>query len=267
MFESFQSFADYVQEYDLERAEGLLLRHLNSVYKVLSQTVPDGAKTDAVLEMELYLREMLRHVDSSLLDEWERMLNPGYLPAEAAGADLRPPRPEEPPDVTGDTRAFTASIRTRVFAFLRAWSIGEDEAALEAIDSPNDGDGEPWTTDRLRAARGATASSTPTSASTPRRGTSVTPTSNPPTTGQPGACSRCSWIRRASTTGSRSSTWTSAPRAKRASRSYSCGASAASSEPGAYRLPKAISARARTRTAGRESPTPPRSRGSRTRCR
>ena len=36
MFESFFSFADYVQEYDLERAEGLLLRHLNSVYKVLS---------------------------------------------------------------------------------------------------------------------------------------------------------------------------------------------------------------------------------------
>ena len=41
MFEDFRSFSDYVQEYDLERAEGLLLRHLNSVYKVLSQTVPD----------------------------------------------------------------------------------------------------------------------------------------------------------------------------------------------------------------------------------
>ena len=44
MFEGFRSFSDYIQEYDLERAEGLLLRHLNSVYKVLSQTVPDGAR-------------------------------------------------------------------------------------------------------------------------------------------------------------------------------------------------------------------------------
>jgi hypothetical protein len=151
MFEGFRSFSDYVQEYDLERAEGLLLRHLDSVYKVLRQTVPDGVKTDAVVEMELYLRDMLRHVDSSLLEEWERMRNPEYQ-AEG-GVELRPPRPEEPPDVTRDAKAFTAAIRTRVFAFLRAWSTGSDEAALEAVDSPDDGNGEVWTVERLRAAR------------------------------------------------------------------------------------------------------------------
>ena len=102
MFEGFRSFSDYVQEYDLERAEGLLLRHLNSVYKVLGQTVPDGVKTDTVREMELYLRDMLRGVDSSLLDEWERMRDPDYRPLGTGGAELRPPRPEEPPDVTRD---------------------------------------------------------------------------------------------------------------------------------------------------------------------
>jgi superfamily II RNA helicase len=154
MFEGFRSFTDYVQEYDLERAEGLLLRHLNSVYKALSQTVPDGAKTDAVHEMELYLRDMLRQIDSSLLEEWERMRDPDYRPL-GAPAEMRPPRPEEPPDVTRDTKAFTAAVRTRVFAFLRAWSIGADEAALETIDSPGDADGEPWTPERLRAAREA----------------------------------------------------------------------------------------------------------------
>jgi len=155
MFEGFRSFSDYVQEYDLERAEGLLLRHLNSVYKALSQTVPDGVKTDAILEMELYLRDMLRNVDSSLLEEWERMRDPDYQPAGTGGADMRPPRPEEAPDVTRDTKAFTAAIRTRVFAFLRAWSIGDDEAALTSLDSPIDAAGEPWTAARLRAAREA----------------------------------------------------------------------------------------------------------------
>ena len=45
MFEQFRSFAEYVLDYELQRVEGLLLRHLNSVYKVLSQTVPDQAKT------------------------------------------------------------------------------------------------------------------------------------------------------------------------------------------------------------------------------
>jgi len=154
MFEGFRSFSEYVQEYDIERAEGLLLRHLNSVYKVLSQTVPDNAKTDMVIEMELYLRDMLRGIDSSLLDEWEKMRDGNYRPS-AGGEEVRPPKPEEPPDITRDAKAFTAAIRTRVFAFLRAWSIGNDEAALAAIDSPNDADGEAWATARLRAAREA----------------------------------------------------------------------------------------------------------------
>ena len=155
MFEGFRSFSDYVQEYDLERAEGLLLRHLNSVYKVLGQTVPDGVKTDTVREMELYLRDMLRGVDSSLLDEWERMRDPDYRPLGTGGEDLRPSRPEEPPDVTRDAKAFTAAIRTRAFSFLRAWSIGDDPAALATIDAPADGDGQAWTAERLKAAREA----------------------------------------------------------------------------------------------------------------
>jgi superfamily II RNA helicase len=153
MFEEFLSFSDYVQEYDLERAEGLLLRHLSSVYKVLRQTVPDGVKTDAAVEMEIYLRDMLRQVDSSLLEEWERMRDPDYRAPGTPGPELRPARPEETPDVTRDEKAFTAAIRTRVFQFLRAWSIGDAEAALGALDSPVAGNGEPWTADRLRVAR------------------------------------------------------------------------------------------------------------------
>jgi len=153
MFEGYRSFSDYVQEYDLERSEGLLLRHLNSVYKVLRQTVPDGAKTDGLVEMELYLRDMLRQVDSSLLDEWERMRDAGYRPEERE--ELRPARPEGPPDVTRDRRAFTAAIRARLFAFLRAWSTGRDEAALAVLDADSDADGQAWTAERLRAAREA----------------------------------------------------------------------------------------------------------------
>ena len=153
MFETFRSFSDYVREYDLHRVEGLLLRHLSSVYKVLRQTVPDGLKTDAVVEMELYLRDLVRRVDSSLLDEWERMRDPAYRPVEPAEAG--PPGAEPPgrPDVTRDTRAFTAAVRTRVFAVLRAWSIGDDEAVLAALDAVADGEGRPWTAERLAEAR------------------------------------------------------------------------------------------------------------------
>jgi hypothetical protein len=115
--------------------------------------VPDAEKTDAVREMELYLRELVRGVDSSLLDEWEKMKDASWQPAGGDALELRPPAAEEPPDVTRDTKAFTAAIRTRAFSFLRAWSIGKDEAALETIDAPADADGLAWAPDRLKAAR------------------------------------------------------------------------------------------------------------------
>jgi hypothetical protein len=62
MYERYLSFAEYIRAYGLERSEGLLLRHLSQVWKVLSQTVPDGAKTDEVVEMELYFREPARRM-------------------------------------------------------------------------------------------------------------------------------------------------------------------------------------------------------------
>jgi Domain of unknown function (DUF3516)/DEAD/DEAH box helicase/Helicase conserved C-terminal domain len=158
MFENFRSFAEYVLDYELQRSEGLLLRHLNSVYKVLSQTVPDGVKTYEVSEMELYLRTLLRQVDSSLEDEWERMRDPAYRPFAPAGRgeDLRPPGAETSArDITRDARAFTAAIRTRIFTFLRGWAIGDQIAALGALDQPpvaEATDVEAWTAERLRSA-------------------------------------------------------------------------------------------------------------------
>ncbi|MEM1444399.1 MAG: DUF3516 domain-containing protein, partial [Verrucomicrobiota bacterium] len=76
MFEKWQSFEDYVKVYGLERGEAVLLRHLSEVFKVLVQTVPPAAKTEEVLEAEAWLGSLLRGVDSSLLDEWEKLRNP-----------------------------------------------------------------------------------------------------------------------------------------------------------------------------------------------
>jgi superfamily II DNA/RNA helicase len=151
MFESFRSFGDYIRDYELQRAEGVLLRHLNRVYKVLTQNVPDAAKNDQVREMELYLGAMIRQVDSSLLDEWERMRDPNYQRAETK--EVRPPGADEAAqDVTRDTKAFTAAIRNRIFVFLRGLVIGDYEAAIANLNSAADADAQPWTSDRMRAA-------------------------------------------------------------------------------------------------------------------
>ena len=151
MFESFRSFSDYIRDYELQRAEGVLLRHLNSVYKVLGQTVPDAAKNDTVREMELYLGTMIRQIDSSLLDEWEKMRDPSYQRAEIK--EVRPPGAEEAADdVTRDTKAFTATIRNRIFMFLRGLVNRDFEQAVANLSSPQDLDGQPWTADRLQQA-------------------------------------------------------------------------------------------------------------------
>ena len=148
MFESFRSFSDYIRDYELQRAEGLLLRHLNSVYKVLAQTVPDNVKNDTVREMELYLGTMIRQVDSSLLDEWEKMRDPAYQRAEAK--EVRPPGADEAAaDITRDTKAFTAAIRNRIFSFLRGLVNQDFEQALANLSSSQDADGQAWTAERL----------------------------------------------------------------------------------------------------------------------
>jgi hypothetical protein len=108
------------------------------------QTVPAPAKTPEVDEIEVFLRAMIRAVDSSLLDEWERMRNPEAWAATAA------PAPDEAPgevDVTRDAKAFTVLVRNSMFQLLRAagrkdWGAaaslvrGGTPEALEAAFAP-----------------------------------------------------------------------------------------------------------------------------------
>ncbi len=102
MVERFMDFNEYVREYELGRSEGTLLRYLTDAYRVLVQTVPTAAKTAEVEEIEVFLRAMVRSVDSSLLDEWERLrapVDPSQAPAPAE--DVAPPL------LTSDERAFS----------------------------------------------------------------------------------------------------------------------------------------------------------------
>ena len=133
MFESFRSFDDYVKDYGLQRMEGLLLRHLSNVHKTLAQTVPDQKKNDVIREIEVYLRTLIRHTDSSLMDEWERMRHP-QVESRKPSRELEIPKVGEM-DITADEKEFEASIRQLVFGFLRGLARGETEEALVALDS------------------------------------------------------------------------------------------------------------------------------------
>lgn len=147
MYEDYESFAGYVHRYELHRQEGVLLRHISSVGKVLQQTVPPSFKNEAVQEMEDWLVGVLRGTDSSLLDEWERLRDPSYRPAEAAPEAAEPVRA----DITRNRREFTALIRAAIFQFLRALGEGRTSAAAAALVSPEAAAGAapPWSAEAL----------------------------------------------------------------------------------------------------------------------
>jgi len=131
MYERYLSFAEYVREYGLQRMEGLLLRHLSQAWKVLSQTVPDSAKTPELIEMEDYLRELIRGVDSSLLEEWERLRDPSFTAQESADKPARP----STYDLTRDKPAFLRLLRTAIYAFMQDAAARDWESAAERLRS------------------------------------------------------------------------------------------------------------------------------------
>ncbi len=134
IFERGLSFYDYVRELGLERSEGVLLRYLSDAYKALKQTVPLGSKTDEILDLEEWLGTMVRGVDASLLDEWERL---------RAGEDARtvapPPETLETSvrDVTKDERGFTVMVRNATFRVVQLLSRRRFHEAGELVRAPD----------------------------------------------------------------------------------------------------------------------------------
>lgn len=149
LYERAMTFTDYVRFYNLARSEGLVLRYLADAYKALRQTVPEDAKTGELEDITEWLGELVRQVDSSLLDEWEKLRDPGDAPAGPARVDDRPPA------VTGNVRAFRVLVRNALFrrvelAALRryedlgeldaesGWDAGEWQDALEDYFAEHD---------------------------------------------------------------------------------------------------------------------------------
>jgi hypothetical protein len=108
MYERAMTFTEYVGYYGLARSEGLVLRYLADAYRALDRTVPQEAKTEELTDLVEWLGELVRQVDSSLLDEWEQLRNPGEEVAAAPVATT-------PPPVTGNKRAFRVLVRNALF--------------------------------------------------------------------------------------------------------------------------------------------------------
>jgi superfamily II RNA helicase len=125
LYERAMTFAEFITFYGLARSEGLVLRYLADAYKAMRQTVPEEARTEELADVIEWLGELVRQVDHSLIDEWEKLRNP-VAEAEHLAAD-------RPPALTGNKRAFRVLVRNALFrrvelAALQRWDeLGELE--------------------------------------------------------------------------------------------------------------------------------------------
>ncbi|MCT9819261.1 DUF3516 domain-containing protein [Microbacterium sp. W1N] len=126
MYERAMSFGEYVSFYQLARSEGLVLRYLSDAYRAIRQTVPDAATTEELDDIVEWLGELVRQVDSSLVDEWQALIDP-------QGDPDAPVVPPAPPSVTVNRRAFTVLVRNEMFRRVQLAALQDDDA-LAALD-------------------------------------------------------------------------------------------------------------------------------------
>ncbi|NUT02693.1 MAG: DUF3516 domain-containing protein [Hamadaea sp.] len=108
MYERAMTFTEYVAFYGLARSEGIVLRYLADAYRALRQTIPPDARTEDLEDLIEWLGELVRQVDSSLLDEWEQLRNPV---SDGAPVVLE----EKTRGVTANVRAFRVLVRNALF--------------------------------------------------------------------------------------------------------------------------------------------------------
>ncbi|AXK31956.1 DUF3516 domain-containing protein [Streptomyces armeniacus] len=138
MYERAMTFGEFVSFYELARTEGIVLRYLASAYKALQHTVPDDLKSEDFQDIIEWLGEMVRQVDSSLLDEWEQLANPADETAEEAQE-----RADQVKPVTSNARAFRVLVRNAMFRRVELAAL-DKVGELGELDGESGWDADAW---------------------------------------------------------------------------------------------------------------------------
>lgn len=149
MVENAMTFTELVSRYDAGRSEGVVLRYLTDAYRTLRQVVPEEAMTDEVHAVIDWLAELIRSVDSSLLDEWEALAQGTY--GQLNHAEVSPDVEERAfgADESGmvafsaNKHAFRAAIRRAMFERVKFMSF-DDVDALADLDRSSGWDEDRW---------------------------------------------------------------------------------------------------------------------------
>ena len=140
MYERAMSFGELIAFYKIARSEGVVLRYLSDAYRAARQTIPDEAKTEDLLDLIEWLGELVRQVDSSLLDEWEELAHPDLEAHDAIAGSVLPPAPKR---LTTNVRAFRILVRNELFRRVQLAAL-EQYDALGELDKTSGFSADVW---------------------------------------------------------------------------------------------------------------------------
>ncbi len=138
MYERAMTFSEFTSFYELARAEGIVLRYLAGAYKALDHTVPEDLKSEDLQDLIAWLGELVRQVDSSLLDEWEQLANP-----QEESADEAAERADHVKPVTTNSRAFRVLVRNAMFRRVELAAL-EKYTELAELDTDSGWNADAW---------------------------------------------------------------------------------------------------------------------------
>ena len=134
MLENAMTFSDLVATYGLARSEGVILRYLTDAWRTLKQSIPEEYMSEELADVVVWLGELIRQVDSSLVDEWAQMagedspISQKDLERELAFGV------EEPSALTSNRRAFSIMVRNYFFRLVQLFALEKEDRLAELLD-------------------------------------------------------------------------------------------------------------------------------------
>lgn len=130
MIEHAMTFSDLIATYGLARSEGVVLRYLTDAWRTLSYSIPDTYMNDDLEDIVVWLGELIRQVDSSLIDEWAHMTGDDQPVSQDTIDRELAFGVEDPTALTANRRAFTIMVRNYFFRLVELFAY-EKEDQLE----------------------------------------------------------------------------------------------------------------------------------------
>ncbi|MGO1408770.1 MAG: DEAD/DEAH box helicase [Brachybacterium sp.] len=139
IYETGQTFSEFVQRYGLQRSEGIVLRYLSDAYRAMRRTIPQDLRTEGLEDMIEWLGVLVRGIDSSLLDEWEALTHPEDLEEDGA-SEIRPSTPR---GLSAQTKVLRTMVRAAMWQRVEHFAF-EREARLAELDGASGWDRPRW---------------------------------------------------------------------------------------------------------------------------